>query len=349
MKMRNKNIETRKTAKSRCPKEGFAVRCLFGFRMAAWLVLFLAGVATYGPAQEAEPDHPFRFAFSTELMFNVKEDDARAAMKVWADTLIKEGAVSGDPNILFCRDVATMISALQNRTADGMSTSLNDFFVIRDKVKFSHYVFGVTNGSIFEEYVILVHVDSGINQIEELRGRSLNALRHPRTCLALPWLDTLLLEKGLKPAQGFCGRITEEDKLTKAVLPVFFRQVDACLVTRKGFKTMGELNPQVSRQLRVLVTSPEIVPGAFFFRAGFPQPQLGQFLAELTKVHTRPAGQQVLTVFQTERLEEHPASVMDSAISLLENHRRLSGGAISPKTTSIDPATLNSKAKGSGK
>ena len=62
-----------------------------------------------------------------------------------------------------------------------------------------------------------------------------------------------------------------------------------------------------------------------FLREGYPPVQQDKFVAEVTRVHLAPSGHQILTVFQTERLEEHPASVMDSTFELLATHKRLLG------------------------
>jgi len=294
-----------------------------GLRIIFWL-LFVA--APLFPAWAAELDHPFRFGFSMALMPDINENDARAAMKVWAENIVNNGVVRADPNVLMFHDFASMSEALHNRAVDGVVASTSDYFAIRQQVDFNHFVFSVTAGSISDQYVLLVHQDGGIANVDELRGRSLAILKHTRTSLAPIWLDTLLLEKGFKPAQDFFSRITEQTKLAQTVLPVFFHKADACLVTLKGFKTMSELNPQVGRQLRVLATSPELVPSGFFFRTGYPEAQQKQCLADFTRVHTTATGQQILTVFQTERLEECPASVLDSALDLLTRHEQLLNG-----------------------
>lgn len=268
-------------------------------------------------------DRLFRFGFSTGLMAEVSENDSRAAMKVWVETVLKTSPLRADPDVRFCRDFADMLAALKTGRVDGLAATSLDLLALRQQVKFARYVFGVTEGSITDEYVLLVHQDSGLNKLADLQGHSLNILRHSRMNLGLPWFDNLLGEHGFRPAQDFLGKITEELKLTKAVLPVFFRKADACLVTRKGFNTMAELNPQVSRQLRVLAASPPLVTTGFFFREGIPPAQLDQCLMEFTRVHQTTGGRQILTVFQFERLEEHPASVLDSAAELLAKHQRL--------------------------
>jgi ABC-type phosphate/phosphonate transport system substrate-binding protein len=327
---------------------GMARRGRFGFwaarRFCRLSALVFLTCAEAGPALAEEADHPFRFGFSTALMPEVNENDSRVAMKAWAQSVVKNGMANANPNVLFCHDLTVMAAALRAGEVDGIAITTPEFFELQKEVKFSRYVFAVMDSSISNQYVLLVQQDSRFKKIEDLQGRELLIQRHSQMCLARPWLDTVLLEKKLKPAQSFFGQITDGDKLTQTVLPVFFHKTDACLVTRKGFKAMGDLNPQVFRQLRVLTASPELVPTGFFFRAGYNPVQLERCISEFTRVHETPAGQQILTVFQTERLEEHPPSVLDSSLALLERDQQLSGGTNSPsisaKVTSQNPGGI---------
>jgi hypothetical protein len=294
----------------------------FALRLCTLLAALFLVVAP-AAARQDDSARDFRFGFSTALMPEVNESDSRVAIRLWADAMFKTGAFRADPEVCLYGDSATMSAALENRMVDGVAMSTTEFIKLRERVEFNHFVFGVVDGSISDEYVLLVRTNSHLATLKDLYGRSLIVQRHSRTCLAVPWLDTLLAEQGLKPTHELFGSVTEELKLTKVVLPVFFGKNDACLVTRKGFDAMAELNPQVQRQLRVLASSPAFVCTGFFFRAGFPEAPQKRCLAEFTRVHETPGGQQILTVFQTERLEEHPAAVLDSALKLMETHRRL--------------------------
>ena len=86
---------------------------------------------------------------------------------------------------------------------------------------------------------------------------------------------------------------------------------------------MIELNPQTGKALKVLATSPKMVPAIMCLRANYAPPFKDKLLAGLRDLHLTPSGQQVLTIFHSERLEEQPASCMDSALELLATHRRL--------------------------
>jgi ABC-type phosphate/phosphonate transport system substrate-binding protein len=115
------------------------------------------------------------------------------------------------------------------------------------------------------------------------------------------------------------------------VLKVFFRQTDAGLVNRRGFDLMKELNPQVGEQLKVLAASPPLVPTVFCFRSDFKPAVKDHLLDEITKLHTTPAGQQMLTIFQSERIIERPVLKLESALALLARQQQLEAAPRSAK------------------
>ena len=305
--------------------QAVAIGSLVGFARAAKLAI---GIMTWvstatGHGQANEPEHLFHFGTSAALFRQFNENDAKAAMRVWAETLVSNGVIHADPTMRIYDSVDAITAALQKQELDGVSVPINELFAIMDKIQFDHFIFDVVEGSITERYVLLVPQNSEVTNLQALQGRSLNVLRNARMSLASIWLDTLLLEKGLEPSVKLCSQVTEDDKVTKTVLPVFFHRTDACLVTLKGFKTMCELNPQVERQLKTLAISPEFVVTGFFLRAGPPKALQDQVVAQTLRVHLAPAGQQILTVFHTDRLEEYPASVLDGSFALLRRHEQL--------------------------
>ena len=295
------------------------------------LSLFLVTLGWLGAphlvAGEPAAPSPFRFGFSTNLFRELNENDAKAALKVWVETLAKERGLFADTNVQLLAGGEVLRHALQGERVDGAFLTAAEYWSLGQPALFDRVVYGVTAGEIAEEYLLLVHRTSPITKLADLEGRTLGVLTHSKMSLARCWLDTTLLHEGLKPSAQFLGQIKEHNKLTKAVLPVFFRQADACLITRKGLNTMAELNPQVGKALRILLVSPRLVPDAFFFRTGYPREAKVRMVAELAKITSTVAGQQVLTVFQTDSLQEFPFSCLDSSLNLLEEHRRLTSQA----------------------
>ncbi len=266
---------------------------------------------------------PFHLGFSSSTFGEVNENDALAAVKIWSKVLAADERLPLDPQSRVFSTTSEIATALRAKDLDAINLATDEYLILREQLASDHCILGIQSQGVTDEYVLLVRSDGPIAGLRDLRGRSLALLEGPRMRLAKIWLETCFLEAKLGRTDGFCGRVTAFNKLTRVVLPVFFRQTDACVVTRRGFETMVELNPQVGRELRVLIVSPPVVPSLLAFRADYTSPVLERVLALLKGWHTTVAGRQILTIFQYDRVEDYPLSVMADTLKLLENHARL--------------------------
>jgi hypothetical protein len=73
-------------------------------------------------------------------------------------------------------------------------------------------------------------------------------------------------------------------------------------------------------------SSPKIIPTLICFRADYAPAFKDKILAGLRDLHLSPAGQQVLTVFRCEKLEEIPADGLQSTLNLLGHFEKLREG-----------------------
>ncbi|MCU0588796.1 MAG: phosphate/phosphite/phosphonate ABC transporter substrate-binding protein [Syntrophobacteraceae bacterium] len=278
-------------------------------------------------------DTSCRIGFSSSMFAEVNENDVKAATRAWIQVLTNERGIPIAPDISILSGIEDISRALRAREVDAVSLTAEEYWALRQDLRSTHVVMGLFDGRFTEEYVLLVHRGSGIEGIGDLRGRNVVYFLNQRMGLASPWIETLLLKAGQGRSSQFFGRTTMLNKLPRVILPVFFRQSDACVVTRRGFQTMTELNPQVGQQLKVIASSPELVPAGFFFRGDFSESVRDRAFAEFEKIHTMPAGQQALTVFQSGELKVESISVLNGAMELLDTHKRLCAAAGAPKTT----------------
>ena len=304
---------------------------MFGTRRFAWFAVVLCVVASSIRSRAAAADTLFRVGFSSSMFADVNENDAKAAVKAWGQTVARERGIPTDPEPLILKDQAALLDALRSNRVDAVGMTTVEFGALKSKVEFAPIFVTYNSGRTAEQYVLLAHQDSKIKTVDDLRGRSLMVHLNPRVCLAPLWLDTLLMQKGLPTAARFVGKITQNSKLAKVALPVFFRQSDACLVTRSGFEMMAELNPQVGKQLKVVASSPEMVPAVLAFRANYDPAFKERLFSGVRDLHKTPAGQQVLTIFHSEKIEDQPASCLASALELMATHARLCGEAKAAK------------------
>jgi phosphonate transport system substrate-binding protein len=284
----------------------------------------------------------FRLGFSHSLFTDVNENDAEAAVKVWGQTIAKERGISTETASHIFQDTPELLKALQSKSVDAVGISMVEYAELSQAVRFNPIFVTYNSGRTREQYLLLVHRDSKLERLADLRGRSLVFHLNSRACLAQPWLDTLLLQEDGLPAAGWFGKITRSPKLAQVILPVFFHRIDVCVATRTEYETMCELNPQIGQQLKILARSPEVVASAFCFRADYAPAFKEQLFVALRDLHKSPAGLQVLTLFQSERIEDQPASCLDSALGLLAQQAQLTDrfGASNSLSQAGAPQTL---------
>ena len=247
----------------------------------------------------------------------------------------QDGRVRGER--MSAQLAAELQAALRAATIDGAAVTTEEYLSLEPDLQSTNLFMSFIGGQYTEEYLLLVRADSGISDLGGLSGRKLILFDNPRASLAPLWLEVILAENKLGPPTDHFGKLLTAGKLAKVVLPVFFHQQDACIVTRRGFETMCELNPQVRTQLRVILTSPKLVPAVGFIRPSYHSPLRESLLAALQGLETSAAGTQVLTLFQSDELREAPASLLDSARDLLAAHRHLEPPATS-ETKASPPA-----------
>lgn len=300
-------------------------------------------ILAWSVALRADDVTPVRIGFSVGVLGDVNENDAMAAVRVWAQALAQERGIPADPQPKILRGLSEIESALTNHAIECINLTTEEYAALHGRYGLETLIVAVKRNVITEQYVLLVPRASQVQRLADLRGRKLGMLRSSRASLAPMWLDTLLAQEKLGRAADFFSQIEPASKITKVVLPVFFHQLDACVVTRSGFDTMIELNPQTGQQLRVLAISPAMVPEEFCFRSDYRSPLRAKLLTEFTQWHTSAAGKQILTLFQSDSLQERPASCLDTALELIALHERLVGAPkpIDPSAGSVESGTLN--------
>ena len=290
-----------------------------------WMALAVAlgAAACGGAATPAVERETLRLGFTYSMFTGVNENDAKASIKALAATVSRERNIPADPDPLLFNGTEAVAAAVRTGAVDAVGMTTDEYAALAGDVRFDRFLMAVKDDDPTEEYVVLVHRAAGVTDMAGLKDKRLSVFVNPRTCLGPIWLEVLLARAGLPVTAEHFGRVTEWTKLSKPVLEVFFRQADACLVTRRGFATMVELNPQVGAQLAVLAASPAVVPSLFAFRADFSPSLKDRSLREFGVVHTSLAGQQALTIFQVGQVAERPVAALDSALALLADYARL--------------------------
>ena len=264
-----------------------------------------------------------RIGISHGTWGGVNRNDANAAITAWAKTILKQRGISVEVETKILESTQETANALKSGQVEAASMTTDEFLALDPKVKPDNVFLGVKNKSSTEQYLILVHRNSGIGDVRDLRGREVLVHESRRTSLAPKWLETVLAGRSMALADELSKNMIKVESASKAVLQVFFRKADACVVTSNVFDMASELNPQVRRDLRVLASSPEVIPTLFCFRAGYISDIKDKIEAAILAVHDSPAGQQILTVFQCDSMESRPISYLEDTRRMLAEYDRL--------------------------
>ncbi len=304
-------------------------------------LLFLSYVVTAANTAAVGTNQPVvRFGMSSRMFREFNENDARMSVRAYAKQIADSRELVADPNPRVFSGIPELTKLLISGAVDMVALPTQEFLSLEQNLVAEPLLITIINGVDYQEYVLLARFDGGINALSDLKGRRVSVLDSVQGELAGSWLEVLLGQETLTSPESFFSSVTRPFKVSQTVLPVFFHQSDACVVTRQGFALMGELNPQITNQLRILAASPQLVPTVACFRAGFESSLKGKFVAAMTTAHTTPAGRQLMTIFQCDRTEVRPLSRLQSTQELLAARARLRGNASGLESAQPPPPTL---------
>lgn len=288
------------------------------------LMLLIAATCLAGPEGDGRNEITrFRMGTPKDFFGIGNANDTKAAITVWAKSILGVTAVTEDSKLTTVFDSTDeMIKAYENREIDGMTMLTMDFIKVKSRPA-DVYLMN-KNRSIAIRYVILVHRGSAIDDLRQLKGRNLLLYNGQTMGMAGPWIETLLAGHSMGPMQEAFGSVKRMDTgASRAILQVFFRQVDACVVAQDMFTTACELNPQVEKDVKPLVASPEVVPTSFILHPQYDPSNRKAVDAAIAELDKSPAGRQVLTVFQADKLMKQPVSALDGTLALAAEYARI--------------------------
>jgi hypothetical protein len=264
-----------------------------------------------------------RLAISDEILCGANGDDARAAYRVWLEQLSGQlGGVLVAPLPKIFIPSKDLIADVRRGTLDCYGITCLELFRIADLTDPDTLMFPdyIANGI---EYVLLVHKSSPFNKIADLRGAHIASYLHKDMVLLQAWLSTLLAANNLPRPEQFFASQEVTVNLNQVMLPVFFRRLDAACLTRRGWETAAELNPQLGRDLRALAVSPRLIPNIFAFSSSTEANARNAIVNSIMKLNTLPAGRQILALYQSHELVIRPISVMKSTLDMVRQFEQL--------------------------
>ena len=267
-------------------------------------------------------------AYSASLFYDVDINDARAATKMWVQHLVtKTGEKIGSETFIFT-DLAPLKKLMHAKRVDLIILPSLDYlemqYEVSDKASLYPMVVSSLRGEVGERLALMTHRDSGLQNLEHLQGKRMVIEIGNRGNMPRMWLEIMLQRNGLPPSDKFLDDVKEVGKVSKAILPVFFHQADACIVALDAFMTMGDLNPQVRETAMVLATSPAFCRPIVCARKDIYEKRLKELLDEsLFSLHKDVQGQLLLALFHVDQLVPFKPAYLDGVTALRKAYNQL--------------------------
>ncbi len=279
--------------------------------------------ADEGWSEKGNPDPAvIRVGYSTQLLPDLDERDARVAIEVWSKELNRSMGTAYRPKAVLYRDLTAITEALTRGEIDLISMTALEYLKIRDRVPAEPAIIPLYRTEKEGEMVLIVHRDSGITSAQQLKNRKVLVQSGHRGDIAVMWMDILLMRKGQPQADQFCS-LRRVNKASQAVLPVFFMQADAAVVSRQALDTVAELNPQISREIAEIGSSKPVVHSVSCFRKNIEINMRNALYKAAVDLDKDAYGRQVLMMFQLKRLGEYEPKYLDYLSSLVTDHSNL--------------------------
>jgi len=275
-------------------------------------------------AAAADTNAPVRLVISESLVADVNLNDARAAMQIWVRRMAQDLKVVVEFNPRAFDTTEEVLRRTRGGQFDCVALNVVEYRQIADLLDGSQII-AEGGAAGLEQYVLLAKRTGGIQHLGDLRGRRVCMLKGPKMCVASAWLSTILDEAHLGSSEQFLGVVTTDTKASRVVLPVFFGQADACLTTKRSFDTMGELNPQVAKDLTVIASSPALVVTFYIFRKNYRGLSQESFAKVYSDLPATAAGRQIATLFQFESLVVKDIGCLAPALAVLQAADRVHG------------------------
>lgn len=300
--------------------------------MVACLALFWIGQTGQVHAQEkphaAKGAKEIRFAAFQGIYPNVNRKEGRMALELLMQKTIVKKSYPYTVALVFLDPGVDPVEVIQKGGHHFVTLSSIDYYKYRTALHLHPILIPSKTEQPTEQLLLLAANDQTLADIHRKDERSLVLETGTSGDLSKIWLDTSLLGQGYSDSIQFFTHVRRVSKPNRAVLPVFFNQADACIVSRHALDVIKELNPQIGRQIKILHQSHPLVRLMICATDKPSQEDIEKLVRESTRLHEHPETKQALTILQLERFIKIKPQDLITTEELLAKHNRLTAGKI---------------------
>ncbi len=268
------------------------------------LIILVTLCICHLPTESSGKAPPFhlRIGFSSRCFVNVPREDIRIALQVLSRKVARKTVGSAESKIY--DSPGEIERDLKSGMLDVVALTPEEFIQLR-KYRILDPVMTTVSGASHEfRLYLLVRKDGRFGKPADLKMRriSIPSVTSQYGSMFHAWVNTLVMHEGAGTPQAFFSSINETRSGIQALMSLFFRTTDACVVTDQTYNLAAELNPQFTRELMLLASCERLTGGIIAMRNDQPAEQRRRVVQALTTLHEDHEGRQMFVLFQLSRL-----------------------------------------------
>jgi ABC-type phosphate/phosphonate transport system substrate-binding protein len=288
------------------------------------IATLIAAMCVFTSVQKAAGEE---FHLSLGYTGNAYQETTNSDIKAAVSILIQKVAWKnfGKSEAKFYDTIHEMAAALNSGKVQVLCGPPEEFMELKNRAPVDPILSTASSSGHETELLLLVRKDSGFHTLSDLKNKTLvMPMRNPRVnSMFYVWIETLLMRDGHSSIESFFSSLKETRTTSRGIMPVFFRQADACVVTRQLFNLAAEMNPQIGRELVPIAWMGKLSHGIISVDRRLPEKLREKIRQAFLSLPESPDGKQLLMLFQVSKMVPFRPEYLTATEALFTEHQRL--------------------------
>jgi phosphonate transport system substrate-binding protein len=293
------------------------------FTAAAALILAVATGILCPASRSTAEDFKLSLGYIGNAYPNTASKDIKAAVSV----LIRKIAWKyfGKSEARYYESIADMATDIRSGAIQVACMPAEEYLELRNRAQIEPILMTSSVNGHETELLLMVRKDSDIRSLADLRNRSLVIPQRNLRVNSLfrVWIDTMLLREGKPESETYFSAVKEAPTTAKVIMSTFFRQSDACVVTRQGFDLTAELNPQLSKELMPIARMQNLFHGIISVDVRVSSEIKEKLRQAFLALDKTPEGRQLMMLFHVNSFTDYRPGYLKVTEALFMEYQQL--------------------------
>ena len=287
--------------------------------------------------QNASNNYPnaLNLVFSSSSFIHVNEMDAMASLSIYINKYKtgweEESGQIVDAKIITISETNTIESILDTGVPSLFQITSIDYIENERIMNTRPYAIGVSVPGGLEEFALLVRKESNIESISDLKNKNVVITGGMSGLLAEMWLETNLLENFQQMSTQYFNKIDFVESSSKAMINLFFKNYDACIVNTYSFEILSEMNPQMREQIVAIDISEGLLPTVTVL-VNSDDKTFNDYVTDYSlNLPNETHSKQMLALFRINEIILYEDKYLDNVRKLIKKYKSLSRKYLSKK------------------